>query len=134
MASYEQGFDPETDPDWAPSGQDIAFTSHRSGRFSEVHVMESNGEQEQALTDGQNFEASQPAYSPDGHEIAFVLYDPDSSWSLLGSLWTMGADASNPADAINSGPFNGYSYFLEPDWQPVSGATEGTGDLSLSSS
>lgn len=89
--------------------------------------MDSNGEQERALTDGLSMEASQPAFSPAGQKIAFVHYDPDSSWTLFGSLWTIDADGSNPADAITGGPFDAYSYFLEPDWQPASGATEGTG-------
>lgn len=121
-----EGSDPDTDPDWAPDGQKIVFTSQRTGN-AEVYVMDAGGGNEQALTDGASTEDFQPAFSPDGQRIAFVRLDweDDSDW--FGSIWTMDTNGSNPADAITGGPFIIYSFFREPTWQPIPGATEGAG-------
>lgn len=120
------GPDPDTEPDWAPDGQKVVFTSQRTGN-AEVHVMDASGGQEQALTDGIGSADFQPVFSPDGQRIAFVRVDSDNEFDFNGSVWTMEADGSNLADAITGGPFNFFSFFREPTWRPVPGATGGAG-------
>ncbi len=89
--------------------------------------MNADGGNERALTGGSSTEDFQPAFSPDGQRIAFVRIDWDNEFDFYGSVWTMEADGSNPADAITGGPFNFHSFFREPTWQPVPGATGSAG-------
>jgi len=64
-------------PAWSPDGRRIAFVSARDGT-GEIYVMNANGGGQRRLTHGQprigfNPSASaQPAWSPDGHTIAFA--------------------------------------------------------------
>ena len=128
-----EGSDPDTEPDWAPSGQKIVFTSQRTDT-REIYVMDANGEREQALTGSPSTENFQPVFSPDGQKIAFVrhawdCFDSDCIWDFDGVIWTMDADGSNPTWAIIGGTpyFDGYTIFREPTWQPLPNATVGTG-------
>lgn len=53
---------------WSPDGQQIAFTSDRSGS-SEVYVMSPDGSGQRRLTHGGG---TAPAWSPSGHTIAYT--------------------------------------------------------------
>ena len=58
-------------PAWSPDGRKIAFESSRSGRHSEIYVMEADGRNQKRLTYdfGDNRD---PAWSPDGRHIAYT--------------------------------------------------------------
>ena len=60
----------DTSPTWSPTGQEIAFTSDRSGT-PEVYVMDAEGGNLRRLTYGVSYTDS-PAWSPKGDRIAFV--------------------------------------------------------------
>jgi Tol biopolymer transport system component len=126
VKSYD---DPDTSPDWSPDGKRIVFTSQPPDRGPEIHVMDANGDHNEALTDGrspgggmQPVRSTKPVFSPDGQKIAFIRYEPHDDqrhWP-----WVMDADGSDPVEiSIQAPPGEPYfwhnSYVAELDWQPV---------------
>ena len=63
-----------TNPVWSPDGKYLAFTSDRSGKMNLFRLRVTGGEAEQ-LSDVKSGVGAF-AWSPDGHQIAFVLTDP----------------------------------------------------------
>lgn len=78
----------ETQPSWAPNGEDIAFVSNRSGRL-QLYVMSADGGEARALVEAPG-DLYNPQWSPDGEHIVF--------FSELGDhqdqIWIVGADGS----------------------------------------
>ena len=60
----------DTSPAWAPTGQEIAFTSDRGGS-PQVYVMDREGGNARRLTFEIDYTDS-PAWSPKGDRVAFV--------------------------------------------------------------
>ena len=61
----------DQDPAWSPDGDQIAFVSKRDG-FSEVYVMEADGQLETRITQDGASEVRHPTWSPSGENIAFA--------------------------------------------------------------
>jgi Tol biopolymer transport system component len=64
-------------PRWSPDGGTIAFKSNRSGR-SEIWTIRPDGTDLRQLTHTTGAEPIQPAWSPDGHRLAYNRTDGDS--------------------------------------------------------
>jgi TolB protein len=91
-------------PFWSPDGQKIVFAS-RQPRFSrnfDIYVMNADGSGRRHLA--RTSFASNPAWSPDGRQIAFVRgYD----------IWVMNADGSGQRRLTR-----GAGRDLAPSWSP----------------
>jgi Tol biopolymer transport system component len=98
---------PTTDPAWSPDGREIAFTRNEdigeSTTFTadDVFVMDAGGSDQRQLTpDEEGKMSGQPAWSPNGREIAFVR-GPSRASAIgvatplkFGDLLVMRADGS----------------------------------------
>lgn len=73
----------EIEPAWSPDGTRLAFASNRDGNY-EIHTMAADGTDVRQVTflpDGgarDYVHSFQPTWSPDGTQIAFTGYRPDS--------------------------------------------------------
>ena len=96
-------------PAWFPSGQQIAFTSFRTG-IPHIYVMNADGSDVHALTDGAEFACLQPNVSPSGLQIVYQresMIDPPK-------LWVMNADGSDQHPLSLAGP----QQDVDGQWSP----------------
>jgi imidazolonepropionase-like amidohydrolase/WD40 repeat protein len=89
-------------PDISPDGGAIVFEL-----LGDLFIVNAHGGSARALTAGMAFD-SQPVFSPDGHEIAFV-----SDRSGDENLWIIAADGSNPRQLTTR---DDNSVFASPAW------------------
>jgi Tol biopolymer transport system component len=75
---------------WSPDGRRIAFTSDRNSGNWELYVMNSDGTEQQRLTNTLEKDEGVPSWSPDGEKIAYVV-------DLIGepTIHVMNADGSD---------------------------------------
>lgn len=105
-------------PELSPDGQRIAFASNRSGNW-DVYVMPVTGGSAVQVTSDLSDELH-PSWSPDGKDLVFCrLGEASGRWEM----WV--TDVGNPSTSN----FIGYGLF--PQWNPVAGAGEGTGEQIL---
>ena len=113
------------DPAWSPDGRQVAFVSLREGDHEageskscsedncEIFVVDVDGSNLKRLSFRENSGESDPVWSGDGKQIAFLsqsLQERDSTLSV------MNADGSNPVQLTKRG-----SYAYEPAWSPDGG-------------
>ena len=79
----------DMDPALSPNGQQLVFSSSRSG-FQNLWTSGPDGSMPRALTSGNVFD-ERPAFSPDGKRLAFV-----SDRGGRRGIWTMAADGGIP--------------------------------------
>jgi len=89
-------------PDTSPDGSTIVFEL-----LGDLFTVDAHGGSARALTAGMAFD-SQPVFSPDGHEIAFV-----SDRSGAENVWIIAADGSNPQQLTTR---DDNSVFASPAW------------------
>ena len=108
------------DPEWDPSGPRIAFSCGASGREGGVCVTSSEGGGEPKLiVPG----ASQPAFSPDGKSLAYILLDP----ATRTDVWTTALDGSSPPRLIRRSPALDFGPRISPDGKWIAFASVETG-------
>jgi dipeptidyl aminopeptidase/acylaminoacyl peptidase len=92
-------------PKWTPDGRTVVFTVQDSKGF-DVASVEADGSGMRRITDdGQSYA---PDPSADGTELAFIRGFRDDA-----DIWTMRADGSHPAEALDTGGADG-----RPRWLP----------------
>jgi Tol biopolymer transport system component len=85
----------DINPVWSPDGGQVAFTRRQHDHW-EIYVVDADGgnlkrlSETPALPNGAAGNSVSPAWSPDGHHIAF-LTDRTGKWEM----WVMGSDGSN---------------------------------------
>lgn len=111
---------PATDesPSWSPDGNQIAFTSDRSGA-KQIWVMRADGTGLRRVTDSSQpccgtSPDIEPGWSPDGQEIAFSGHDRTAQGG--DGLWLTNADGSGRTQIVASD-----NWIREPDWSPDGG-------------
>ena len=85
----------DTSADWSPRGDQIAFTSHRSGNWDLYVIRRRSGDLVEQEDDGSGLKLLMtdpsneglPCWSPDGDRIAFI-----SDRGGQSGLYTMAAD------------------------------------------
>jgi len=98
---------PDVFPMWSPDGTEIAFDSHRSGQ-REIWITPVSGGPARQLTDGKatGKTSGQAAWSPAGHEIAFLLWGD-------GDIHVIPSEGGE-ARPLTSRPEGAW----QPDWSP----------------
>jgi Tol biopolymer transport system component len=111
-------------PAWSPDGNWVAFT--REDRNSpalgdltfDIWVMRADGTGGKRLTRSRDDEVD-PAWSPDGTQIAFLANDPNSAGGRIMVMRTDGSHRRLVAKVPLVGPNAGETYGLErPSWAP----------------
>ena len=113
--TYDAATDAE--PDWSPNGREIAFGSNRSGRALgapldyDVFVIDADGSNLRQLTASPGIAGDfaiddQPAWSPNGREIAFR-----SRRDGYCNVYVMASDGSDERGLTNTPPCNAF-----PSW------------------
>lgn len=84
------------DPSWSPNGRWIAFDA-RADSFAHVYIMEANGGNQRAITDG-DYNDVDPGWSADGRSIYFGS-NRSGSWQI----WKVAVDGSHAPQEITTG-------------------------------
>jgi TolB protein len=108
-------------PRWSPDGGRISFTSVNTDdpkSLAQVWMMQENGSDRRALTSGGTFRA--PAWSPDGRQLEYQGFTPDTGGPNPVRIFRANADGSD-AHGIT---FDGYGYLpifssWSPAWKPA---------------
>ena len=82
----------DTNAQFSPDGQRMAFCSARSGDAFEVWVAGTDGSKPERLTRGPGRWQCSPTWSPDGKRIAFDSQAEDGSWHV----WTIEVQGGTP--------------------------------------
>lgn len=102
---HVNGFDPSVSPD----GTKIAFCSLRNDQYSQIYVMNADGNAQKRLTGISTGDACGPVWSHDGKKIAFYQFAlPNPSRNP--AIWMMDADGANLKKLTD--------HALSPSWSP----------------
>lgn len=111
-----------TQPAISPDGTQIAFVYSKSPlspsgyptypwESTEIYVMDINGDNLRQVTDEPDVEKFDPAWSPDGTQIAYTHNTKPIQWDL----WMVNADGTNNRAAFVAAPGALVNY---PSWSP----------------
>jgi len=95
------------DPSWAPDGAQIAFTSLRKSGVPGIFIINLKDYSVKSLVEDETRAIAQPAWSPNGTEIAYVNSD--------NRIWVMDVNGENRRSLISGG---GDYRINAPSWSP----------------
>jgi Tol biopolymer transport system component len=99
--------------DWSPDGEKIVFELDTDAGGS-VEVMNADGSHIRNVTSSVACCSGQPSFTPDGKQIVFERYNPDTNDD---AIWIMNADGSNPHRIIDPWP-DGAGGVTDPNVSP----------------
>jgi len=127
----------DTEPAWDPTGGRIAFSSDRDSYLSvsdefvyervfefEIYVMDADGSGQTNLTNSQGSD-TEPAWSPDGSQIAF-----QSTRDGNHEIYLMQADGSGQVNLTNH-PADDAAPVWSPDGSKIAFHSSRTGDFNI---
>jgi TolB protein len=97
------------EPSWAPDGKRIAYASWGRDQLPTIWVMRRDGTARRKLTSPGEGGTDMPAWSPDGHTIAFRAGFPEV-------IWLMDADGGNQRQLTRFRGLGGGDG--DPSWSP----------------
>jgi Tol biopolymer transport system component len=123
----------DENPDWSPNGAEIVFDSTRGGSNHTIWTLTNLNSGTLTATPlwpgqvgaagGTHKSATEPVFSPDGTEVAFVQPGPGTNvWD--GEIVGMGNPIANEQDVSLSTQGTGTENY-QPDWQPLSNPNGG---------
>jgi len=110
----------QSDAAWSPDGTSVVFTSNRNGTHA-LRVVAAAGGTPRTLVDPGMGMASNPAWSPDSREVAFVLGSPTAP----GDLHVVAAAGGTPRQITYSLPGGGVGARLLAPEKVVYPSTDG---------
>jgi len=112
--------DPHMDrtPRWSPDGREIAFMSVRGGKW-DIWAIKPDGSDLRQLTFLPKAPATQPAWSPDGTRLSYIVQGDTSYVIDLRKPWTAQTPRALPAVGDQKQPFHAWS------WSPDGGRLAG---------
>ncbi len=114
-------------PDWSPDGQNVVFNSTRGGGDTLFVINDPTGAAPTGYpviptqaTGSSSAISSEPVFSPDGTEIAFVQSRKGSTvYSEMLIPETNGTWQASDMEDLSAQDTTGISFDSEPDWQPI---------------
>jgi serine/threonine protein kinase/Tol biopolymer transport system component len=132
IAMITDGYGSDLDPNLAPSGDRIVFSSARTGD-RHVWSVRPDGTDARSLTTGSSTN-DRPVYSPDGGRIAFI-----SDRGGRRAIWVIDADGGAPRKLVDASPTGGLSWSRdgrqiiwaqgEGSWPSLAAASVGDGAI-----
>ena len=104
---------------WSPDGTRIAFTNLNDNNTSQIFVVQADGSHRRALTIGDV--NADPAWSPDGRQLAYDVFEIDSIPQRPLRIFRVNADGSD-ARAITldrTTELSSFSSSWSPAWKPT---------------
>ena len=98
------------DPAVSPDGLVLAYSSN-----ADVRSINRRTGVISVLAEGTGYDA-QPAWSPDGRQLAFV--SDRVAYDFLLDIYTMNADGTGQVRLTNDTPGGSWNYYLHPTWSP----------------
>ena len=95
------------DPSWSPDGTQVAFTSLRKSGVPGIYILNLHDYAVKSLVEDETRAISQPAWSPNGKELAYVNSD--------NRVWVMDGNGENRRSLIIGG---GDYKISAPAWSP----------------
>jgi len=106
-------------PSWSPDGQKLAYGVEPSAKYLDLYTVNSDGTGQTLIVSASSSGSNhQPAWSPDGTQIATIHW-PAGSASGPYDLWLMNADGSNGhtlVQNIDSGTVNNLAWSQDSNW------------------
>ncbi len=103
----------ESTPSFSPDGNRIVFVQAPPGDMpGDVVVMDSDGQNQQPLTNSPGVHDGGPVFSPDGQKIAFAQFPSGGGGD--GEVIVMDANGQNPVALTQNSDFD-----TQVDWQPL---------------
>ncbi|HKR00651.1 MAG TPA: DPP IV N-terminal domain-containing protein, partial [Pyrinomonadaceae bacterium] len=100
----------DVEPQWSPDGTNLVFRSTSRGALAQsgIYLVDVHGNTRQLINPDP--EANNPAWSPDGEKIAYVVRNGSNA-----DIYVMNADGTNIRQLTKGTPGN-----IHPSWQPDS--------------
>lgn len=114
------------DPQWSPDGRWVAYVVNRGGsqessftdisedRNSDIFIVSAQGGQSRLLTTNRGPD-SQPRWSPDGRQLAYVAADDPNSWAAKTDLMVIPVEGGSPRNLTGA---YADSVFGNVEWSP----------------